>query len=147
MPHTGPHCCRYRMFYIRLSLHFFLRLDLSFDLHISFWKTLFWLTFWSKFTPRLYFDQNSTSREVTPVPPPRLRKIRKRMVVPPSSRVLRSHARLAKSAAALAFDGNLLDFDPRFWLKCTLFWSKFWKMHSFSSHFILNRISKNLLHA
>ena len=44
------------------------------------------------------------SREVTPVPPPRLRKIRKRMVVPPSSRVLRSHARLAKSAAALPFD-------------------------------------------
>ena len=41
------------------------------------------------------------------VQPPRLRKIRKRMVVPPSSRVLRSHARLAKSAGlaeALAFD-------------------------------------------
>jgi hypothetical protein len=34
-------------------------------------------------------------KEVTPVPPPRLRKIRKRMVVPPSSRVLRSHARLS----------------------------------------------------
>ena len=32
------------------------------------------------------------------MPPPRLRKIRKLMVVPPSSRVLRSHARLAKSA-------------------------------------------------
>ena len=59
-------------------------------------------------------ESRAPSREVTPVPPPRLRKIRKRMVVPPSSRVLRSHARLAKSAAALAFDGNLLDFDPRF---------------------------------
>jgi len=35
------------------------------------------------------------------VPPSRLQKIRKRMVVPPSIRVLRSHARLAKSAAAL----------------------------------------------
>jgi hypothetical protein len=44
------------------------------------------------------------SREITPVPPPRLQKIRKRMVVKPTSRVLRSHARLAKSAAALAFD-------------------------------------------
>ena len=36
------------------------------------------------------------------VPPPRLRKIRKLMVVPPSSRVLRSHARLAKSAGLAA---------------------------------------------
>ena len=48
------------------------------------------------------------SREVTPVPPPRLRKIRKRKVVPPSSRVLRSHARLAKSAAGLAAAALLL---------------------------------------
>ena len=35
------------------------------------------------------------------MPPSRLQKIRKRMVVPPSIRVLRSHAHLAKSAAAL----------------------------------------------
>ena len=39
---------------------------------------------------------------------------------------------------------NALDFDPSFWLKCTLFWSKFWKMQCFSSHFILNRILKNI---
>ena len=65
---------------------------------------------------RLYFDQNFDQNSVQfflqplylnrivkkidlgQVPPPRLRKIRKLMVVPPSSRVLRSHARLAKSA-------------------------------------------------
>ena len=66
------------------------------------------------------------------MPPPRLQKIRKRMVVPPSIRVLRSHAGLAKSAAGLAaallaihwlemhlisiqgFDCNVLYFDQSF---------------------------------
>ena len=42
------------------------------------------------------------SRDVTPVPPPRLRKIRKRLVVPPSDRLLRSHARRMAESAALA---------------------------------------------
>ena len=47
-------------------------------------------------------DAFAPSRDVTPVPPPRLRKIRKRLVVPPSDRVLRSHARRMAKSAALA---------------------------------------------
>ena len=37
-------------------------------------------------------ESRPPSRDVTPVPPPRLRKIRKRKVVAASSRVLRSNA-------------------------------------------------------
>ena len=52
------------------------------------------------------------------MPPSRLQKIRKRMVVPPSIRVLRSHARLAKSAAALLLihwlEMHLISIQPRF---------------------------------
>ena len=66
------------------------------------------LYFESKFE-KSWFER--TYRKVTPVPPPRLRKIRKRKVVPPSSRVLRSHARLAKSAAGLAAALLLTAFD------------------------------------
>ena len=42
-------------------------------------------------------ESRPPSRDVTPVPPPRLRKIRKRKVVAASSRVLRSNAARKKT--------------------------------------------------
>ena len=46
-------------------------------------------------------ESRAPSRDVTPVPPPRLRKIRMRKVVPASSRVLRSKS-VAVASVALA---------------------------------------------
>ena len=68
------------------------------------------------------------------MPPPRLRKIRKRIVVAPSSRILRSHARLAKSAGLAA----ALAFDPRFKIEMySLFLIKILKKCTLSpGHFI-----------
>ena len=134
-------------------LNIFSWFDRYFDLHISFWKTLFWSTFWSKFTPQLYASTlfwskftSRHSREVTPVPPPRLRKIRKRMVVPPSSRVLRSHARLSPPCVPCQVRGGTCGgtaFDS-FWftgLKCTWFRSKV----LIEMYFILIKTLKNAL--